>query len=302
MSTSIKLTIKLQAVLADPLSDYLLGVHEAAVETGVSENGEPLVLQAFIESTNAKDETIGRLTAQVEVYSRELAEHFSCQAPVVSGEIIEEQDWSENWKAYFKPFAIVPGLVIAPSWEEYRPALREKVIVMDPGMAFGTGQHETTRLCLELLKEIDAVADGAAVLDVGTGTGILGMASLLFGAARVLGVDNDPEAVRAAGENVRINNLSAAIEMSGVDIKDLDSGFDIVMANIVHDVLIDLSDDLARLTRGGGRLILSGLLDGEQSQNLVRCFERKSFELKIKKIDGQWAALCFEKSSADTAV
>ncbi|MEJ2056813.1 MAG: 50S ribosomal protein L11 methyltransferase, partial [Desulfofustis sp.] len=163
------------------------------------------------------------------------------------------------------------------------------------GMAFGTGHHETTRLCLELLQEAGAQVFDAEVLDVGTGTGILGMAALLFGASHVLGVDNDPEAVRAAAENIRLNNLSGRMEAAGKDIKVLDTGFDIVMANIVHDVLLEISDDLARLTKDGGLLILSGLLAGEQVQNLVHCFEQKSFTVMKKRKDGPWAALLFQK-------
>ena len=301
MKTSIKLTIKLEPLLVDPLSDHLLGVYEAAVETGISENQEPVVLRAFIDRTQVTDDELSRLAARIEAYGRELAAHFSCPPPAVLAEIIADQDWSENWKAHFKPFAIVPGLVIAPTWEKYQPARGEQVIVMDPGMAFGTGHHETTRLCLELLQMSGAEVSGASVLDVGTGTGILGMAAALQGADRVLGVDNDPEAVRIAAENVRINNLSARLQVSDRDIRDLSLGFDIVLANIVHDVLLDLSDDLARLTKDGGTLILSGLLDGEQSRNLVRCFERNSFALNNKRTDGQWAALHFEKSTAEAA-
>jgi len=291
----IKLTIELDAILGDPLSDYLIGVHDAAVEIGVSENGEPLALQAFIDGGSIKTEEIAALAAQVEAYGRELSRLFSCPSPRVSVEIIEDQDWSENWKAYFRPFAIIPGLVVAPTWEVYRPVQGERVIVMDPGMAFGTGHHETTRLCLELLQEAVAALPGGTVLDVGTGTGILGMAALLFGAARVSAVDNDPEAVRVADENIRLNDLSERIDVSGRDLEDLDTSFDVVTANIVHDVLLDLADELARLTKAGGLLILSGLLDGEQSRNLVGCFEKKALALKSTRTDGQWAALLFEK-------
>ncbi len=291
----IKLTIELDAILGDPLSDYLIGVHDAAVEIGVSENGEPLVLQAFIDGGSIKTEEIGALAVQVEAYGRELSKLFSCPSPRVSVEIIEDQDWSENWKAHFKPFAIIPGLVVAPTWEEYQPVQGEQVIVMDPGMAFGTGHHETTRLCLELLQEAAAALPGGTVLDVGTGTGILGMAALLFGAARVSAVDNDPEAVRVADDNIRLNDLSERMDVSGRDLEDLDTSFDVVTANIVHDVLLELADDLARLTKAGGLLILSGLLDGEQSRKLVGCFEKKALTLKSTRTDGQWAALLFEK-------
>ncbi len=121
--------------------------------------------------------------------------------------MIDEEDWGKNWKDHFKPFTIVPGLVIAPTWEEYQPAAGEAVITMDPGMAFGTGHHATTSLSLELIRRTLVENGGQRLLDVGTGTGILGMAALLFGAKDVLGLDNDPEAVSAAEENVRRNSL-----------------------------------------------------------------------------------------------
>ena len=224
-----------------------------------------------------------------------IRDRFSSASPTVAVEILEDQDWSETWKVHFKPFAIVPGLVIAPTWEQYEAASDEQVIVMDPGMAFGTGHHETTRLCLELLRESEPISSGGTMLDVGTGTGILAMAGLLFGARRAVCIDNDPEAVKTALANCLLNDLSSRMEVSGRDLKEIEATFDLVTANIVHDVLLELSDDLDRVAGDGGALLLSGLVDGQQGENITQCFGDKGFQLIEKRTDGQWCALLLKK-------
>ena len=285
--------------MVDSLSDFLIGVHGAAIESAVTDDKvaieDPVVLQAFLEKDFASIAEAELLAAQISQYGAELAQIFSCASPTVSVEILEDQDWSETWKVHFKPFTIVPGLVIAPTWEQYETASDEQVIVMDPGMAFGTGHHETTRLCLELLRESEPISSGGTMLDVGTGTGILAMAALLYGARRAVGIDNDPEAVKTALANCRLNDLSSRMEVSGRDLKEIEATFGLVTANIVHDVLLELSDDLARVAREGGALLLSGLIDGQQGENITQCFEGKGFQLIEKRTDGQWCALLLKK-------
>ncbi|MBT8355204.1 MAG: 50S ribosomal protein L11 methyltransferase [Desulfofustis sp.] len=291
----IKLTITLDSSLVDSLSDFLIGVHDAAIELSVTDGDGPVTLQAFAEKDVSSIDEVESVIAQVREYGFELAQIFACDPPKITVEFLEDRDWSESWKVHFKPFAIVPGLVIAPSWEKYEPAPDEKVIVMDPGMAFGTGHHETTRLCLEVLSQTEAVVKGGTMLDVGTGTGILAMASVLFGARHAVGIDNDTEAVKAARDNCRLNSLSEKIEISDRPLEDIESTFDLVVANIVHDVLLELSKDLGRVASGGS-LLLSGLMDGNQSENIIHCFVDKGFQLIEKRTDDQWCALLFDKA------
>ena len=292
----MQITIELDSKLVDSMSDFLIGVHDAAVESTLPEEGASAVLQAFVERDLEAPGDAETIADQIRAYGLELGKIFSCDSPRVTVEILKNRDWSETWKTHFKPFTIVPGLVIAPTWEDYEAREDEQVIVMDPGMAFGTGHHETTRLCLQLMSESATVSAGGTVLDVGTGTGILAMAASLFGARRVVGIDNDPEAVRAAGANCSFNNLSDRIEISGRNLNDIETVFDLVIANIVHDVLLELSADLARVTGSGGTLLLSGLIDGDQSDNISRCFWERDFELIDKRADGQWCALLFKKA------
>ena len=283
--------------MVDSLSDFLIGVHDAAIDSAVLEEGTPAVLQAYVEKKVSSFNEMEAVADQLRAYGRELAQIFSCDPPQIAVEVLEDRDWSESWKVHFKPFAIVPGLVIAPTWEEYEARGDEQVIVMDPGMAFGTGHHETTRLCLELVSEAETVSAGGIMLDVGTGTGILAMAAVLCGARHAVGIDNDPEAVRAARDNCRLNDLEERIEISGRGLKTVETTFDLVTANIVHDVLLELSADLARVTGEGGSLVLSGLLEGAQCDAITRSFEEKGFHLVDTRTAGQWCALLMKKVS-----
>ena len=213
------------------------------------------------------------------------------EKPTIDSEIIADQDWSKNWKEYFKPFEILEGLIIAPSWQPYTLGENEKVIVMDPGMAFGTGHHATTRLCLKMIRSETDSFHGGAVLDVGTGTGILGMAAALWGAVNVLGIDNDNEAVAAAEQNVRRNKLHEKMSISNKSLVELEGKYPLVVANIIHDVLIALADDLKRVTGSGGILILSGLIYGDQTRSITERFQKSGFRLLQEEQDGEWGAV-----------
>lgn len=293
----LKITIKTDPLLVEPISDFLEGVIEAGVETGARDELLYGTVNGYLQKSNLDQIEIDRILSQVSSYLAELAIIFGVSEPILSSTMIEEEDWGKNWKEHFKPFAIVPGLVIAPTWEEYRPTAGEVVITMDPGMAFGTGHHATTSLSLHFIRETLAGSDGSLrLLDVGTGTGILGMAAVLFGAKDVLGIDNDPEAVSAAEENVRRNSLQDRMQVSLSPLSSLEEPYKIVVANIVHDVLIGMSDDLTRLTADGGTLILSGILAGKQVENIINVFTAKGLRLSGQENREEWSALCFGKS------
>jgi ribosomal protein L11 methyltransferase len=291
----LKLTIKTDPLLVEPIGDYLAGVIEAGVETGARDELLYGTVNAYLQQANPSREEVEAILVRLSAYLAELAEIFHVSRPVLSSTMIDEEDWGKSWKEHFKPFTIVPGLVIAPTWEEYLPAAGEAVITMDPGMAFGTGHHATTSLSLHFIRETLAGNGGPRLLDVGTGTGILGMAAVLFGAGDVLGIDNDPEAVAAAEENVRGNSLQDHMRISLAPLASLSEPYDIVVANIVHDVLLGMVDDLTRLTADGGTLILSGILAGEQAANIRTVFTAKGLRLSGHKERQEWAALRFTK-------
>lgn len=287
--------MKTDPLLVESISDFLIGVIDAGVETGAKDEDLYGTVNGYVQKSNLSRGEIEDIVERVSSFGSEMAQLFNVPAPSVAWAMIDEEDWGKNWKQHFKPFLIVPGLVISPTWEEYHPAPGEAVITMDPGMAFGTGHHATTSLCLECIRDSVTDSKGLQLLDVGTGTGILGMAALLFGAARVLGIDNDSEAVSAAKENVRKNELQNRMEVSLNPLSSLDKTFEVVVANIVHDVLVDMAEDLTRLTADGGTLILSGILNGQQVDNIITVFTTEGLNLLDQKNRQEWTALRFQK-------
>ena len=292
----LKITIKADPLLVESISDYLVGVLEAGVETGARDEFLYGTVNGYMQKANLPQSEVADILSKVAAYLDELAKIFTVPKPILSSTFLDEEDWGKSWKEHFKPFAIVPGLVVAPTWEEYRPAADEAVIVMDPGMAFGTGHHATTSLSVNFIRQTLAEHAGQRLLDVGTGTGILGMAALLFGAGEVLGIDNDPEAVFAAERNVRRNSLQDRMQVSLTPLSSLAEPFAIVVANIVHDVLIELAGDLVRLTADGGTLILAGILAGEQAGKIIDVFSARGFHLSGRDRRQEWEALRFKKN------
>ena len=300
-NTWLKITIEADPLLVASIGDYLVGVYGAGVETGARDERSYGTVNAYIEKANMESAEVTELVGQVSLWLDELAEIFRVPRPILSSAMIDEEDWGKSWKKHFTPFAIVPGLVIAPTWQEYLPAAGEAVIVMDPGMAFGTGHHATTSLSVQCLRRLLAKNPGRRVLDVGTGTGILGMAALLSGAAEVLGIDNDPEAVAAAQQNVHYNGLQDTMQVSLTPLTALHEPFDLVVANIVHDVLIGMASELSRLTADGGALILCGILTGEQADNIIAVFTARGLQLTDRNSEQEWEALCFTKRHQESA-
>ena len=292
----VRLSIESDVELVDTLSDFLIGVLGMVVEFQVDDESSVTIIHGFITMDGCTQGELGLLTEKTKQFAAEMAEIFGRIEPRVSAEIIPDQDWSKNWKEYFKPFELIPDLIIAPSWETYHPLPGQDVIVMDPGMAFGTGHHATTKLCLELIKSSSDIFNGKSILDVGTGTGILGMACAMWGAAEVSGIDNDREAVNVATENVSRNNLHKAVVITDSGFDSLERTFALVVANIIHDTLIELADELYRVVDNGGVLILSGLVYGEQTDNIVRCFTKRGLRVLEEKQEGEWGAVKFIKA------
>jgi len=292
----LKACIETDPILEDALIDYLIGIMGTSVEQSVDTEGASLGLNVYLKEKSPNAATRKTLQRKLETHLEELAVIFEVEKPKITWEQIEDQDWSSNWKAHFKPFTITKGLVIAPTWEEYTAVKDEQVLVMDPGMAFGTGHHATTSLSLDFIRQILATNNSQKVLDVGTGTAILGMGAVLFGAARVLGIDNDPEAVRVATENVRLNRLDSVMEVSSTPLHQIDERFDLIVANIIHDVLLTMAMDFKTLLLQNGNLVLSGILRGEQEENIIREFSDCSFTFVEKKLQEEWATLHFTKN------
>lgn len=203
---------------------------------------------------------------------------------------VDEEDYATAWKQYYHPLRVGKRLMVVPQWEKgsFRPAPDDIVITLDPGMAFGTGTHETTRLCMELLEEY--VLPGSAMLDVGCGSGILAVTAMLLGAGSALGCDIDPVAVQVAGENAALNEINGHI---GFIVSDLASGiegkFNIICANIVADVVIRLAETVGQYLTPGGVLITSGIID-TRAKDVRLALERQGFSIISEKSEGGWVA------------
>lgn len=201
------------------------------------------------------------------------------------------EDWENNWKQYFHPIPVGEKILIRPIWEEEFEAGDRAVLNIEPGLAFGTGTHETTRLCLETLEKY--IKKGTTVLDIGCGSGILSIASLLLGAEKAVGVDIDALAVKTAKENGEVNGFKEPeYTILQGNLTDKVSGkFDVVVANIVADVIIMFCKDVASFMKDGGVFITSGIIDTRE-QDVIDAFGKYGFKIEACHTDGGW--VCFE--------
>ena len=208
----------------------------------------------------------------------------------------KNEDWENNWKQYFHPIPVGEKLLIRPTWEKEFEAGDRKVLNIEPGLAFGTGTHETTRLCLETLEK--HITEGKTVLDIGCGSGILSIASLLLGAERAVGVDIDALAVKTAVENGEVNNFrQPEYTVLQGNLTDKVSGkFDIVVANIVADVIIMFCKDVADFMKDDALFITSGIIDTRE-QDVIDAFSKYGFTIKARHTKSGW--VCFECVKGD---
>lgn len=288
----LKISVESDPILVAAITDFMVGALEAGVEVSVEDTYDSRIVNGYLDCYGPEQDSSDQLN-QLQVHLKLLTEIFGVTEPVISTEVIGERNWAENWKQHFHPFAIIPGLIIAPSWEPYTVDQDERLIIMDPGMAFGTGHHPTTMMAARLIHRVLRENREISVCDVGTGTGILAMAAALFGSREVEGIDNDPEAVQAATDNVKMNNLAERISISGQQLSDIKRHFSLVVANIIHDVLLELADDLTMLTKDSGYLIVSGILCGEQTTSMIDCFGERGFTCIGQEQEKEWSALLF---------
>ncbi len=212
-------------------------------------------------------------------------------------ESIPEEDWNLKWREGFKPFHLTPRFVIKPTWENYQAEEGEMVIEIDPGQAFGTGLHASTRLVVELMESqlLTLPSRPTAVLDVGTGTAILAMCAARLGCELVTGIDIDPAAVAAARQNIDANYLDDRISAASISLDDLPGPYNLILANIIHNTLVEMAPKLAGLLAPGGLLIVAGILRGGQAENIKTRYAAQGLTCLAKRESDEWAALCLRK-------
>lgn len=257
--------------------------------------------EADVRAYFAGEEEAREAAAGLQALLAELAAHPLATGP---GEIairaVKEEDWAHGWKQYFKPVRISERLVVKPTWEDYEAAEGEIVLELDPGMAFGTGTHATTALCLRALEK--NVRPGMRVIDVGTGSGILAIAAARLGADRVLALDLDPVAVSGARENAALGGLADRIVVLESDLlaaaRQRDArGFlpaDLIVANLLAEIVLTFVPDVFRALKPGGIYIASGIIT--RKAGAVRdALGKAGFRIAAEDVEGDWVAITAAK-------
>jgi len=298
-----EIACEVPAEMVDTLADFLVEL------TGNGVSIDNLHLDTFsldtLEDSPIKsvkgylplDDSLEEMRSKVERFLAEQGPAFAgfvYRQPVVN--VLRNEDWANNWKVHFKTVRIGQRLVIKPTWEEYQKLPGDLVIQIDPGMAFGTGAHPTTRMCLESMERICLDDEGSgltdSLLDVGTGSGVLSIAAALLGATRITAVDIDPEAVRVTQENLELNGVDGVVQASTTPLSELQGEYGIVVANILAEELVRLADQLTARVAAGGWLILSGILTEKEE------FVRAGFpglSLVENPREAEWSCLTFRK-------
>jgi len=279
----IELAIEVHPAAQEAVSAFLFDLGCKGVVLG--EKGG-FCIKAYLPASDQFE----TLRSRTEVFLRGLKDFFP-EAAEASFRFsrIQDEDWSLTWRRHFHVERITERLTVVPVWEPVPTAAGGIVIRMDPGPAFGTGAHPTTRMCLERMEQVHP--PGAwSLLDVGTGSGILAMVAVKLGAARVLAIDNDPEALRWAAQNIEGNHCSALIDLSSEPIGELTGEFSVLVANLTRDTILDLLPEFKRLLDKHGTVILSGLLQ-EQVQEVRKSLARLGFDEIQVTTQAEWACI-----------
>ena len=267
------------------LDEMLSGVYgELVDETILTADRTHSTVSVFVPVSGSPEES------ELFIRERLISEGLKFE---LSHSFVSEDDWADSWKQYYKPVRCGKRIVIVPVWEDFCPSETDIVILMYPGMAFGTGTHETTRLCAELLEEYTHPGD--RMIDVGCGSGILAICASKLGASECLACDIDPDAVRVARENTKLNcTPNVQCEVSDLVSKVKPVLFDIVAVNIVADVIIRLSPDIGRYLTKDAVLIVSGIIC-ERADETVDALRKSGFEPISERRENGWYAAALKR-------
>jgi ribosomal protein L11 methyltransferase len=302
----LEVSLTVDGELAEAVADVLARFAYSGVmmEQGVRYNDEedagtptgPITVRAYLEINDQIEETRHKLEESLYYLGR------IQPLPAASYKEIADQNWMESWKQHYKPILVGERLVIVPAWME-SPDPNRIAIKIDPGMAFGTGTHPTTQLCLELMEKEFLDRHPSSVIDVGCGSGILSIAALKLGARSVLGVDIDAGSIVNARENANANQIGDELTLEVGSVQEIRQGqfafskAPLVLANILAPVIVRLFDaGLADLIDVNGAILLSGILQ-EQAQNVIEGAQANSLQIKARRQLGDWVALTMSRQT-----
>lgn len=253
---------------------------------------EDVLVHAWFEENPALPSLIENITSRLSQL-HDTAENIGSLR--VETRSVNDKSWADVWKKYFKPFYAGQHLVVKPTWEPFDPAPGDRVIEIDPGMAFGSGTHETTGMCLSILEE--NIRGGEEIIDVGTGSGILAIGAALLGAGHVLAVDIDPDAVKVAAENVANNHVQDIVTVQqGNLLEKVDAVCDICVANIISDIIISFAAPLMSHIRPGGLFICSGIVS-MRADEVAQALLDAGYEILQKYTRGEWTAFLSRRNA-----
>jgi len=292
----IEVSIIVNCALNGIVADFLVEMGSNGIlEEPVLDNSSQVYLKAYFGKDFSRDVIIQHVNGFIKNLppagsgvDKDFAVHVND---------VPDEDWNKLWRSFFEPIKVTDRVVIKPSWKDYHRAAGDIVIELDPGMAFGTGTHPSTRMCLEVIEDLTGSLSGccsSCMLDVGTGSGILSITAARLGVKNITAIDIDLDAIECAGKNAVNNNVGEHISFSTTPLKEIPGEFPLVVANILPHVLIEMKDELTGKVCKDGFLILSGILK-EKSGEVSDVFSRG---LKpVRKIEeDEWACLIFRNT------
>ena len=299
----LELSVQAPPEYVEPLTHifYRYGEGGVAIESPAGFNpdeGEsaPQLQTVKVVTFVPLDESARSRKSNIEIAVR-LVAHFAPISEIKEREV-EEEDWESNWKEYFHPIRVGSNLVVCPTWRTHQPLDNDIVIKLDPGMAFGTGHHPTTRMCMELLETL--IVGGEKVIDVGCGSGILSISAAKLGAGDILGIEIESRSVEVALENCELNDISSQVTIlngSFPEIRVENATFDVALANIAAKVVINLSEYIVGAVANGGRLVLSGILESSL-EDVEKEYSLHGVHFDKVLVDGDWTAVLATKNVA----
>jgi len=304
----LKIEISSPPELIDALGNFLTetgaqGVfQESLTPQHTSGDFAELPIEGALKVYFPQDNRSEKRIAALQKYIESLSEIFpDFEKPSFSTETICDPDWGEQWKKYFMPIRVSKNIIVKPTWERYTPSSRDIVIEIDPGMAFGTGQHASTRMCIEAIEDIimnDRSIKEWKVLDVGCGTGILGITAAKMGAQDVICLDIDKKAVEIAGENAAINNVKPSLRILNKNAAAINEPRNLIIANLTSNLLLNLRLHLVELLLPEGYMIISGIIE-QDAKNIEEQFAANPLTLHKMITEKEWVCYVLRKKSTN---